>query len=1474
MLQRVVNIPANLQPRPVGGGAKTVAQQRDIKQYGSEQAAKQVRHESTRTSQISAIQKELAATHAEFNRVAKRDMAGSSQTTKQRYQTIEKGLDARLGELNKALASLESGGTYSDVNKVVAEIKQYGESVRIEEARQLKNIKQRSQSRKSQPQVPEGGYSRVDADKKIIYTKDGAVYDVVLKSEAGKQQALAMGEKVGYHPDSPLIVKDQTQTSQNIPAQQTSYVGSAQASGGPTYYYADIDDISMRGDTPTLKGDSTIYTSPQKTGKTYRADELTYATKDFDIYRDPGDFSVGLVKTKRPSDIFYGVDYAWKSRDFNKLKLGQRIDRDTTTGSLTMAFDMGDGMIQDVKLYWTNGKISKIKETGSMIPLEKSRFKEIKEQEARDGKMVFDDEVGVKTKTPQEIDRLSKIYSGDVLETPTPDKNFMLYNTYGMGMGGTVSYRPTTMTEKYEMTQHPEFDTFGGALGYVGGKIKEGASVYQKHVVTPIAKSTAFRWTEDKIIKPLSKHVVMPTTATVKKGVKYYEETVVRPLSEKGISVGGKQIIAPLGRDNPIADIAEAKRNIDEISRQYGEDAMVNINIGGKTKTVPAKQYSKLGLIAFMQKVYGDAVQESWKQAAIDVGVSEKSAGYVGSGAKLIQEFSPYLVPGYFSTKVGSEMAEAQFGSGTYGGPKDIIEYTKQHPVEVGFVAAGGLLKGVKYLKGVGKDKIIYDEKYKKFLLKHGDKKTIQLIEQTKKVQSRTYKETGLSGKIKKIGDRPTIKTLTKTNVRDKLRVEVEQSTGIWKGHVKEIHNVGGKEITYKGTGVYKNGKYVETINLGDGMIKITTITNNGTGVVRILKNNKEVIKLPISGAKLPPMVESKPIVKEGLFSSPPGKKTLEMRGSALATKRTQTDATSYMVGYKGKTSMAHSRSVKYGVNMNVVHTSSYIDYVKTKPYIQIQSAKKGYGQYTYIKQQTPQNIMYGNADDITKQLSKSDSSYFIKYQIPTTPKPMVPMRKPRSVELLDKTIRPKSLRLIQQKTSGIATYTYGDDVVKAMPFKKAAATVDDVSKKLVIPVDKISKGRGVKSLSNLSPGKYSLIKSDSGKVVLNKITPKQFYDIGLKKGQSGMTKFTVRDGGKIIHLDYVVAKKSGTHVGKDLIKDMEKISSGKTIVVEDASGIPGYYESLGYKKGSGGVFTEYSKNILPKQDNLLQDTFFVSPIDDVIASQTMISPPLNIIGTAQIPQQSRNIIGGVTTMFASAIKTDTIIDTKLITTHKINQTPTTQKNEETMTDTRSDADTKFATDSISKKITTPIIQPIGSVRPQPTSPTPPPLTTPSIPRGGSSTNIPIIIDINFGGRRPDDLVQAYKAEVLTKSGYKKVTDKPHTKKGARDFIARVLDNTTAATGRMVPMKNKVEESKLKKGDGYYNKNRMKYRGYKIVKGSRVALENTLIEKRGYRSDTKGEKSGLTASQYKARISKRAAGLPTRKTKRKAPYRL
>ncbi len=176
-------------------------------------------------------------------------------------------------------------------------------------------------------------------------------------------------------------------------------------------------------------------------------------------------------------------------------------------------------------------------------------------------------------------------------------------------------------------------------------------------------------------------------------------------------------------------------------------------------------------------------------------------------------------------------------------------------------------------------------------------------------------------------------------------------------------------------------------------------------------------------------------------------------------------------------------------------------------------------------------------------------------------------------------------------------------------------------------------------------------------------------------------------------------------------------------------------------------------------------------------------------------------------------------------------------------------------------------------------------LPAPSIPSITPTITPPVIPPFFFPGERPVTRKQTdvgYHADVKERGKWKRVTDKPHTRSGAKDAGSRITDHTTSAQFRIEPIKKvrykkgkkiktiqKFRPLELQQGDNYFLRTANKFRDYMVSKGQRRPMKNRWIEKKQHRSDTRGESQELTVSQVRARRTKASLGLPTRRTKSK-----
>lgn len=104
---------------------------------------------------------------------------------------------------------------------------------------------------------------------------------------------------------------------------------------------------------------------------------------------------------------------------------------------------------------------------------------------------------------------------------------------------------------------------------------------------------------------------------------------------------------------------------------------------------------------------------------------------------------------------------------------------------------------------------------------------------------------------------------------------------------------------------------------------------------------------------------------------------------------------------------------------------------------------------------------------------------------------------------------------------------------------------------------------------------------------------------------------------------------------------------------------------------------------------------------------------------------------------------------------------------------------------------------------------------------------------------------------------YIKVNKVPLEERKAKDLGAYVTDRSLGATFKIVPTKSIPKKSRLNIPSGYFGLTRDKFRDYKIVKGKRVKLNNTYIEKRGKRLDTPEEVKKITVAKKMAELRKK-----------------
>ena len=117
--------------------------------------------------------------------------------------------------------------------------------------------------------------------------------------------------------------------------------------------------------------------------------------------------------------------------------------------------------------------------------------------------------------------------------------------------------------------------------------------------------------------------------------------------------------------------------------------------------------------------------------------------------------------------------------------------------------------------------------------------------------------------------------------------------------------------------------------------------------------------------------------------------------------------------------------------------------------------------------------------------------------------------------------------------------------------------------------------------------------------------------------------------------------------------------------------------------------------------------------------------------------------------------------------------------------------------------------------------------------------------------------VKGYNVYVKSRKKYIKATRKPLSKKNAQDRRAYVVDHSTSARAKLRPVGRKYKSLGKIRPKEAGARNKIKARNYRIVKGKRVQIRNTIIERKGKpRINTRGEKRGLSAAKLVKELNK------------------
>lgn len=197
------------------------------------------------------------------------------------------------------------------------------------------------------------------------------------------------------------------------------------------------------------------------------------------------------------------------------------------------------------------------------------------------------------------------------------------------------------------------------------------------------------------------------------------------------------------------------------------------------------------------------------------------------------------------------------------------------------------------------------------------------------------------------------------------------------------------------------------------------------------------------------------------------------------------------------------------------------------------------------------------------------------------------------------------------------------------------------------------------------------------------------------------------------------------------------------------------------------------------------------------------------------------------------------------------------------------------------KRATRPKVKPRAraKVTPRPKPPRPRvPMPRPPTPRGTirpkprtPTTRVKTKPTTRIIRRRKKDSVkvkkikgkQGWNVYVKHKGKFIKANKKPLSQINAQNRASYIVDHSTSTTGKIKPVGKRKKLGTIKPRESSA-RNKIKARNYRIVKGKRISIGKTFIEKKGRpRINTRGEVRGLTAARLVKQLNK-----PSKKKKK------
>ncbi|GBE19306.1 hypothetical protein BMS3Abin17_00029 [archaeon BMS3Abin17] len=562
---------------------------------------------------------------------------------------------------------------------------------------------------------------------------------------------------------------------------------------------------------------------------------------------------------------------------------------------------------------------------------------------------------------------------------------------------------------------------FGKTTLVLGQEIKQKATPYIQAGIVSQAK------TSEKIQETIS-----PVFTGIKKQAKDFGKTnlfLYDTAKEKA-----KQKIKPVAIEFYKSQ-AKTSGKIEDVTGIKDIKEIRKLNIEAKKAERGTFQFiSRRGIeeVPTAKTWFGASLNVAGKSAevlSLESGLAKKRAEFIqGINQPYISDMTDY--PGFGRRKITQK--EIQESAEFIGG------YTKGAiqlgVVDVPLIFGGGAILS----KAIRPIRTFKYQKYKKYLNKDNPK----IVDVTRKIES-VKEDVPLirsETKLRQAGERTFLKF--KGKQKGELSLERPRPTESFKGKVIEKLKTGENG---KGTVKKIKGKYTESVVFEEsGIKKVTTIQEDGKGIIKLYKDGKLVGEFPLEKGAIPKVKYKETKIKseaEERFGIPGTRKTIRAQedGNILNIRSGQKRVSPTGIIRTEETGILRVGKTK-GMTQEVIQKESVYDFSKVGLERKVKSLKRN-GKSVTEKEEIGKKIVFGKKPEP----QKVDLSGFTKQ---------------KGEQRLFKKTTPRQDRTIVQKLDQRIITRFGEskDIKKASPGTTFIQTIKKAKDKTKTSTDQIRK--------------------------------------------------------------------------------------------------------------------------------------------------------------------------------------------------------------------------------------------------------------------------------------------------------------------------------------------------------------------------------------------------------------------------------